>query len=333
MVTSFAYALVAFALGVFVGPRWLKFLKSQQIGKQVNPSEPEEQKEKEGTPTMGGAVFIVPIVAVTLAFQFFPSRRLIVLVPMLFLLGLTALGALDDKQTLIGRERSAGMSPAVKWAAQIVMCLAVAAALAWYGVTQVHIPFAGSFDLPLWAYIPFATFVLLATTNSVAITDGMDSLLGTTSAIAFVAFWVIGWHLDYPISVGLCATVVGALVAYLWFNAYPAQMWMGDTGSLPLGGLLGVVALMEREPVLLIPIGVIFVANAAGDILQVATNKLTSKRMFRSAPLHGHFRSKPRDDRWVNWPAEQWAETWIVQRFWIVGAVGALVGIWLGLAS
>jgi phospho-N-acetylmuramoyl-pentapeptide-transferase len=254
-------------------------------------------------------------------------------VPIAFVLGLTALGALDDKQTLIGQERSAGMSPAVKWGAQLVMCLGVAVALAWYGVTQVHVPFAGSFDLPLWAYVPLATFVLLATTNSVAITDGLDSLLGTTSAIAFLAFWVIAWHLDYPLSAGLCATAVGALVAYLWFNAFPAQMWMGDTGSLPLGGLLGVVALMVREPVLLLPIGVIFVANAAGDILQVLTNKFTSKRAFRTAPLHHHFRGKPRDDRWVNWPAEQWTETWVVQRFWIVGAVGALVGVWLALAS
>jgi phospho-N-acetylmuramoyl-pentapeptide-transferase len=333
MVTSIAYALVAFALGIFVGPRWLTFLKSQQMGKQVNPSEPEEQKHKEGTPTMGGAVFIVPIVATTLAFQFLPSRRLIMLVPIAFVLGLTALGAFDDKQTLVGRPRSAGLSPAVKWGAQLVMCLAVSGALAWYGVTQIHIPFAGSFDLPLWAYVPFATFVLLATTNAVAITDGLDSLLGTTGAIAFLAFWVIGWHLGYPLSVGLCATVVGALLAYLCFNAFPAQLFMGDTGSLPLGGLLGVVALMEREPVLLVPIGVIFVANAAADILQVATNKLTRKRMFRTAPLHHHFRSKPRDDRWVQWPREPWNETWVVQRFWITGAIGALIGVGLGLAS
>ena len=338
MLTSLLLALFAFGLGMLFGPQWLLLLKSQQVGKQLNPSEvnpdnPEEHAGKEGTPTMGGVVFVGPILATVLVFLVFQTGRMILLAPLGLMVGLAALGMYDDMQTLVGRERSAGLSPAVKWGVQVLLCAAIVAALAWYGVTQVHVPFLGSYDLPLLGYVPFALFVLLATINGVAITDGMDSLLGTTAALAFAAFWVIGLVLGYPLSASLCATVVGALLAYLWFNAYPAQVWMGDTGSLALGGLLGFVALLEREPFLLLPVGVVFVVNAGSTILQVLTNKLTSKRMFRITPIHHHFRRESKGDRWVNWPREAWAETWVVQRFWIVGAIGALAGIALAVGS
>ena len=330
---TLGYALVSLALALAFGPFWLRFLRAQRMGKQTNPSEGEEQKVREGTPTMGGVVFLVPIFAVTVAFQVIGTGRMLMLLPLLFALGLALLGGIDDRRTLIGRERSAGLSPTIKWGAQLVLCVAAAWGLAWYGVTQIHVPFVGDFDLPLWLYVPFATFVLISTTNSVAITDGLDGLLGTTGGLAFAAFWIIGLLLGYPLSAGLSAIVVGALLGYLWFNAFPAQMWMGDTGSVPLGGLLGVVALMQREPFLLLPIGIIFVLNALADILQVLTNKLTAKRMFRLAPLHAHFRRPPVSDRWVNWPKEAWPDVWVVQRFWIVGAAGAFVGLILALVS
>jgi len=333
MIESISLALVTLGLALAFGPFWLRFLRAQRMGKQTNPSEGDEQKSKEGTPTMGGVIFLVPIVGVTLAFLVIGTGRLLMLLPILFAVGLAVLGGIDDRQTLIGRARSAGLAPAVKWGAQVVLCISASTALAWYGITQVHIPFVGDFDVPLWAYVPFATFVLLATTNSVAVTDGLDSLLGTTGALAFTAFWVIGILLGYPLSAALSAIVVGALLGYLWFNAYPAQVFMGDTGSVPLGGLLGVVALMQREPFLLLPIGVIFVLEAASDILQVLTNKLANKRMFRLAPVHHHFRQAPRPDRWVNWPHEAWPEMWVVQRFWIAGAAGAFVGLILALVS
>ena len=330
---TLAYALVSLALALAFGPFWLRFLRAQRMGKQTNPSEGEEQKAREGTPTMGGVVFLVPIFAVTLAFQVIATGRLLMLLPLLLALGLAILGGIDDRQTLIGRARSAGLSPTIKWGTQILLAVPTAWLLSWYGITQVHVPFVGDFDLPVWGYVPFATLVLLATTNSVAITDGLDGLLGTTGALAFAAFWIIGLILGYPLSAGLSAIVVGALLGYLWFNAFPAQMWMGDVGSVALGGLLGVVALMQREPFLLIPIGVIFVTNSLSNILQVLTNKLTSKRMFRLAPLHGHFRRPPTTDRWVNWPSQPWPDVWVVQRFWIVGAAGAFLGILLALVS
>lgn len=333
MTETLLLAVLTFAAGMAFGPTWLKFLRAARVGKQLNPSEGEEQKPKEGTPTMGGAIFLAPVLSVTVALQVLRTGRLFLLLPLALALGLAALGAIDDRQTLIGRDRSAGLRPGVKWGVQIVLCVAVAGALAWYGITQVHVPFLGSYDLPVWLYVPFAAFVLVATTNATAITDGLDSLLGTTAAIAFAAFWIIGLLLGYPLSAGLSATIVGGLLAYLWFNAFPAQVFMGDTGSLPLGGLLGVIALIEREPFLLLPIGIIFVIEALADILQVATNKLTSKRMFRLAPVHHHFRQAVREDRWVKWPREVWPEVWVVQRFWIVGAVGAMVGLVLAVNS
>src|SRR5687768_5141153 len=164
---TLGYALVSLALALAFGPFWLRFLRAQRMGKQTNPSEGEEQKEREGTPTMGGVVFLIPILAVTLAFQVIGTGRMLMLLPVLFALALAFLGGIDDRQTLVGRQRSAGLHPAIKWGAQLVLCLAASAALAWYGVTQIHVPFIGDFDLPLWVYVPFATFVLLATTNSV----------------------------------------------------------------------------------------------------------------------------------------------------------------------
>src|SRR5687767_3522723 len=206
-VETLLYALLSLALALAFGPFWLRFLRARRLGKQTNPSEGEEQKVREGTPTMGGAVFLVPIFVVALAVQVIWTGRLLMLLPLGYALGLAALGWIDDRQTLVGRERSAGLSPTIKWGAQILLTIPTAWALAWYGVTQIHVPFVGDFDLPMWAYVPFAALVLLATTNSVAITDGLDSLLGTTAAIAFTAFWVVGLALGYPLSAGLSAIV------------------------------------------------------------------------------------------------------------------------------
>jgi phospho-N-acetylmuramoyl-pentapeptide-transferase len=320
IVTSLVLALVAFGLGMAFGPRWLRFLKAHELGKQLNPSEPEEHAHKEGTPTMGGFVFMAPIVAVTLAFQVLAGGAgALLLLPLLVALACAVLGAVDDAQTLIGRERSAGLAPGAKWGVQIVLALVAAGVLAWLGYGAVRVPFLEPVVLPGWLYVPLAAFVIVATINAVGITDGLDSLAASTGALAFAAFWIVAlWQADGPTG-ALAGTVVGALLAYLWFNAHPALMFMGDSGSLPLGGLLALVALLLGQPLLLIPIGIIFVVNAASDVLQVLSFKLRGKRIFRIAPLHHHFRR-------LGWP-----ETWVVQRFWIVGAVGALVGLLLAL--
>ncbi|MBI3970994.1 MAG: phospho-N-acetylmuramoyl-pentapeptide-transferase [Chloroflexi bacterium] len=315
MAYALALAIVSFGLGVAFGPIWLRFLKAHRMGKQLNPSEPAEHAHKEGTPTMGGVVFLAPIFVVTLLALVLATGRLIMLVPLAVAAACAGIGAVDDLQTLVGQKRSAGLSPAVKWGAQLLIGLGAGIGLAWAGITQVHVPFVGAYDLRPWLYVPFAAVVLVSTINAVAITDGLDSLAATTGALAFGAFLVIGVVLGYPLTAALCGTIVGALLAYLWFNAHPAQMWMGDVGSLALGGLLGTVALIEREPLLLLPVGIIFVTNVVSDILQVLSVKLRGKRLFKIAPLHHHYTR-------AGWP-----ETWIVQRFWIVGAIGAFAGI------
>jgi phospho-N-acetylmuramoyl-pentapeptide-transferase len=332
MAFSLGLALVAFALGAVFGPIWVRFLRAQNLGKQLNPSEPEEHRVKEGTPTMGGAIFVAPIIGVTLAFQALFGGRPAMLGPVALAAACAVLGAYDDFQTLVGRsQRSAGLPPGVKWGVELMLCLGAGLALALAGHTRVHVPFAGWFSWTGWVYVPFATLVLLSTINGVGITDGLDGLAATTGAIAFAAFWIIGLLHGDPATAALCGTVVGGLLAYLWFNAYPAQVFMGDTGSLPLGALLGIVALLLGEPFLLIPIGVVYVANVVSDILQVASNKLTRKRMFRYAPLHHHFRRPQVKDTWVTWPRQPWPEVWVVQRFWIAGAVGALAGLLLAI--
>jgi phospho-N-acetylmuramoyl-pentapeptide-transferase len=313
-------ALVACGLGLAFGPRWLRFLKAREMGKQLNPSEPEEHAHKAGTPTMGGVIFLAPVFAVSLAFQVMAGWQTALLVPLGVAFVCALLGAADDVQTLTNREeRSAGLSPRVKWVVEIVLALVAAGVLAALGFASLRVPYVGEVPVPVWLYVPLAAFVIVATINAVGITDGMDSLAATTGALAFTAFWVVALWQGDGASGALAATVVGALLAYLWFNAHPAQVFMGDTGSLPLGALLAVIALLLRQPLLLVPIGVIFVVNAASDVLQVASVKLRGTRLFRIAPLHHHFRR-------IGWP-----ETWVVQRFWIVGAIGALVGLLLAL--
>jgi phospho-N-acetylmuramoyl-pentapeptide-transferase len=308
--------MLAFALGATIGPRWLRFLRARHIVKRLNPSEPSEHASKAGTPVMGGVTFLVPIGLVTAGFVATTGAW-----SLLVALGVggafAVIGTMDDLKTLVGdRGGASGLSPRVKWAVQGAVGLAAAAAISLGGLASVRVPFVGQVDLPAWAFMALATLVIVATTGSVAITDGMDSLLATTGALSFVAFWVVATERGNAEVAAFCATVVGSLLAYLWFNAHPAQVWMGEVGAIPLGGMLGVTALLAGEPLLLVPAGIAFVANAAADIAQVLSVKLRGRRVLKYAPLHHHFTR-------VGWP-----ETWVVQRFWIAGAVGALVAIW-----
>ena len=307
--------MLSFACGAVIGPRWLAYA-STWAGKQLNPSEPSEHAHKAGTPTMGGVVFLVPTLAISLGVVA-TSGDPALLVPLGVGITLAILGAIDDVTTLVGKRKSAGLPPASKWAVEIGTGLIAATALHAFGLHQLHVPFLGWFTLPTWAYLAAAAFVMVATTSSVAITDGLDSLAGTTSALAFLAFWVVSAERGDVAVASLCAIVVGSILAYLWFNAHPAQMWMGDIGALPLGGMLGITALLLGEPFLLIPAGIVFVANAASDIAQVLSVKLRGRRILRYAPLHHHFERVG------------WTETWVVQRFWIAGAIGAITAIWV----
>lgn len=313
--TDASFAVLAFVIGAAIGPRWLRFLHDRQFGKQLNPSEPTEHANKAGTPVMGGVVFLAPVAMVTLGVVTMTGAWSL-LVPLAVGAVFAGIGTLDDFRTIVGNRRAVGLSPRVKWIVQAVVGIAASIAIYAMGYTNVRVPFVGVVDLPMWGFVAFATVVIVATTGSVAITDGLDSLAATTATLSFVAFWVIASGRGFGDIATFCATMVGALLAYLWFNAHPAQMWMGEVGAIPLGGMLAVTALLAGEPFLLVPAGIAFVANAGADIAQVLSVKLRGKRVLKYAPLHHHFTR-------VGWP-----ETWVVQRFWIASAVGALVAIW-----
>ena len=185
---------------------------------------------------------------------------------------------------------------------------------------SVNVPDLGKFDIGI-SYLVVAFIVVFATTTSVAITDGLDGLLGGTAAVAFVAYGVIAVAQEQDFVATFCLTVAGALLGFLWFNAHPARVFMGDTGALPLGAALGTVALMTGHWLLLPVIGVVFVAEAASDVIQIAYFKTTGgRRIFRMAPLHNHLE------------LIGWSEPQIVTRLWLVSIAGGMVGIALALA-
>ena len=184
-----------------------------------------------------------------------------------------------------------------------------------YDIRAVSVPFIGDIGVEPWAYILFAAFAIVATTNGVNFTDGLDGLAGGTLIFAFVAYLIIALVAGQTNLAILCAVIIGALLGFLWFNVHPAQVFMGDAGSLSMGATLAVVGLITGQILLLPLIGIIFVLEVGSDILQIASFKSTGKRIFRMAPLHHHFE------------LAGWDEEKITMRFWIVGVLAALLGV------
>jgi phospho-N-acetylmuramoyl-pentapeptide-transferase len=278
---------------------------------------------KLGTPTMGGLIIVVPVLAMTLVLNTVPifGRTLLgrsVLLPMGVMIAYAGLGALDDVLGLRGRP----MRARVKFPLQALVALIVGIGLKYVlDVPNAYIPgIQVDFDFGIW-YVPLAAFIILCSTNAVNITDGLDGLAGIIAATAFVAYGMIAaiqgqWYL-----MRLCFTVVGVLFAFLWYNAHPAELFMGDTGSLAIGAVLGTVALMTAQWAILPVIAIIPVAETASVILQVLYFKWTKgKRLFKMAPLHHHFE------------LHGWSETQVVQRFWLIGLMAAMIGVALAVA-
>jgi phospho-N-acetylmuramoyl-pentapeptide-transferase len=319
-----ATCLVGLPFGSFL----LKYLKARGIAEQIRIDGPVSHQLKTGTPTMGGIAIVVPVAIMTGLFNLIEHESM--LLPLGTALAFAVVGAIDDWIGLRRSQRAAageatsgkgGLRARYKLALQIA--IAVAAACVLYFVFRLEsfalpsIP--TKFSLGIW-YLPCAVFVIVATTNAVNLTDGLDGLAGNTSAVAFVAFGVIALLQGQLYLVAFCFTMTGATLAFLWYNAYPAQLFMGDTGSLALGGTLGVVAMMTGQWLLLPIVGIVFVAVASSSLLQVLYFKLTGgKRLFKMAPLHHHFE------------LIGWSEVHIVQRFWLVSVLAAMLGIALAL--
>jgi phospho-N-acetylmuramoyl-pentapeptide-transferase len=319
---ALSLAGLVFMMTVIWGGPLLRILRHFRIGKQIRVDEPGKHFVKMGTPTMGGVMFITPVVLVTVLLN---ATSLIgmrifgqsVLVPLIAMLGFAMLGVIDDWEGIHGKRKGEGMRIRTKFAAQVVLGIGIALVLKYLlEVPELYLP-GVPFEIKLgWLYIPVAAFIIIGASNAVNFTDGLDGLAGLVSATIFAAYGGIAL-LQGQIFIGrFCFTMVGALFGFLWFNVHPAQLFMGDTGSLSLGATIGVIALMTGQWALLPVIAIIPVSEALSDIIQIFYFKIThGRRFFKMAPIHLHFELLG------------WSEMQIVQRFWLIGLLGAMLGI------
>ena len=317
MTYPLAAAAVSFLLAMLLGPSVIAWLHARKMGKSIRELGPESHQVKAGTPTMGGLIILIPVAVSTVLLNF-QGRS--ILVPLLVLLANGALGAVDDLQTLVGSAR-AGISVKIKLLLLVIIATGTALVL-HYGLLleSVYVPFAGKIPIGPW-YVPIAVFTIVGTANAVNLTDGLDTLAGGTAAMAFGAYGIIAFLQEQSFLATFSFTMVGAIMGFLWFNAHPAQVFMGDTGSLALGATLAVVAMMTGHWLLLPLVGIVFVAEVLSVILQVSYFKLTGgKRLLRMSPLHHHFELLG------------WSEPQVTLRFWLAGMVAAMLGVALALA-
>lgn len=278
-----------------------------------------EEKFKRNIPTMAGVIAVVSVAFVTILFNLDRAQTWL---PLAALVGGGAVGLLDDIINIRGNGNGvAGLRSSIKF----LMITVIGVALGWYfsvklGYDIIHIPFAGDWVVGFWM-IPLFAFAVVATSNAVNISDGLDGLAGGLSAIAFGVFGIIAALQGHFLLAGFCFTVLGALLSYLWFNIYPARFFMGDVGSFALGTSLGVVAMMTNTFFLLPVIGIVFVAEAGSSMIQILSKKIRHKKIFISAPVHHHLEA-------IGWP-----ETKVTMRFWVVGAVAAFAGLLIALAG
>jgi len=318
--------LLAFAIVVVLMPAAIRLLRGLGMGKRIRLEGPETHYVKEGTPTMGGLVIVAVVLAIGLLVEltrgdFVDSSTF---APMATLALVGVLGTADD---WLNARTGDGISAAQKLLWQSV----VAGVAAWqiqdtYQITALFAPFIGVVSIPPWLYILIAAFAIVATSNAVNITDGLDGLAGGTLIFAFIAYLVIALLNPPPITqpnlAVLCALIVGGLLGFLWFNVHPAQIFMGDSGSLALGATLAVIALITGQILVLPLIGLIFVIETGSVIVQVIYFRLTGgRRLLRMSPIHHHFE------------LGGWDEEKITLRFWIVAILAGLLGVTLALAS
>lgn len=326
--TSLALALtgLAFMLAVIWGSPLIRILKHFRIGKLIRVEGPQSHITKMGTPTMGGAMIIAPVALLTILLNGASLVGLNVLgrsimLPLLVMILFFILGAIDDWEGVRGPRRGLGMRARTKFLIQTIFAIGTAFALRYLlDAPELYWPGAEEeISLGAW-YIPVAAFVIVGTSNAMNFTDGLDGLAGLIAATCFVAYGAIAILQGQVFIARFCFTIVGALFGFLWFNVHPAQLFMGDTGSIPLGATLAVVALMTGQWLLLPIIAIIPTAEVLSDIIQVLYFKVThGKRFFKMAPIHHHFELMG------------WSETQVVQRFWLVTLLAAMLGVALAM--
>ncbi|MBF0358649.1 MAG: phospho-N-acetylmuramoyl-pentapeptide-transferase [Magnetococcales bacterium] len=332
-VRSIGATLTALILSFVIGPWMIKALqKLQTSGQPIRSDGPERHIiEKAGTPTMGGTLILFAITLPTLIWADITNPYIIMVVGTTLAFG--AIGFWDDYMKIV-RKNSKGVSGKVRFILQTGIALILAYSLKEVNgdvFGQLSLPFIKDFSMNLgWLYFPFAILVIVGSGNAVNLTDGLDGLAIGPALLAAASFIIISYvtgHINFAKYLGIpyiagagelaifCGAMVGAALGFLWFNTYPAQVFMGDVGALALGAALGSIAMVTRHEVVLGIIGGVFVLETVSVIIQVASFKLIGKRVFRMAPIHHHFELKG------------WAEPKIIVRFWIISIILALVGL------
>jgi len=331
--TSMTMALAGFSfmMTVIWGPPLIRMLRYFKIGESIRVDGPERHFSKLGTPTMGGLMIIVPVALITLllnAASLISGNEVIgqsIFLPLGVMMGFAFIGAVDDWSGLRG-DKSKALKARTKFVMQ--WGIALVAAFGLYHVLDAPHLFLPGFDVEfkigIW-YIPVAAFIIVFMSNAVNLTDGLDGLSGLIAATAFATYGGIALLQGQIYIAHFCFTLVGAMFGFLWFNVHPAELFMGDTGSLALGATLGTISLMTGQWALLPIIAIIPVSVALSSMLQVGYFKLTrrlygeGRRLFKMAPIHHHFE------------LSGWSETQVVQRFWLVSLLAAMIGVALAI--
>ncbi|WP_053362074.1 phospho-N-acetylmuramoyl-pentapeptide-transferase [Bacillus sp. FJAT-27251] len=310
--------LLGFLITVLLSPIFIPFLRRLKFGQSIREEGPKSHQKKTGTPTMGGIMILLSITVTTLVMtEKFSTASVETYLLLLVTLGFGLLGFLDDFIKVV-MKRNLGLTSKQKLLGQIVI------SVIFYIIfrqsdfsTVISIPLTDlSIDLG-WGYVFFIIFWLVGFSNAVNLTDGLDGLVSGTAAIAFGAFAVLAWSQSQFELAIFAVAVAGAVLGFLVFNAHPAKVFMGDTGSLALGGAIATVAILAKLEVLLLIIGGIFVIETLSVILQVISFKTTGKRIFRMSPLHHHYE------------LIGWSEWRVVVTFWTVGLLCAIIGIYI----
>jgi len=307
--------IVSFFLTLAMGPIFIPFLTRLKFGQTVRDDGPQSHLKKTGTPTMGGFIFLVPLLLMSVYYARYDARIL----PVMFVtIGFGLVGFIDDFIKVV-KKRKDGLY----WNQKMLGLLLVAVTFAFYssraGIgSEIIIPLLGmerTIDLA-WFFIPFAVLVLIASTNSVNITDGLDGLCAGVTLIVTLFFSIVAMtRSEWEYIKIFCSILSGGCLAFLAYNAHPARVFMGDMGSLALGGAVGAVSIMMNMPLILFVVGAIYVIEALSVIIQVANFKLTGKRVFKMAPIHHHFE------------LSGWKEVKVVYVFWAVTVLLSIVSL------
>jgi phospho-N-acetylmuramoyl-pentapeptide-transferase len=309
----------AFLIAVLIAPLFIPILRRLKFGQAIREEGPKGHQKKAGTPTMGG---IIILLALTFTVIKFANQSVEIFLLLFITLGYGLIGFLDDFIKIV-MKRNLGLTAKQKLLGQLII-----GAVFYYVFmrsnyyhTDLFIP---GLDINInlgWLYFPLLLIITIGASNAVNLTDGLDGLLAGTSAIAFSAYAIIAWMISEMNVAIFSAAVVGAVLGFLVFNAHPAKVFMGDTGSLALGGAIAGIAILTKTEILLIIIGGVFVMEALSVIIQVVSYKTRKKRVFRMSPLHHHYE------------LGGWSEWRVVVTFWFVGLICASLGVYIGVLN